>query len=242
MDVVELTDMGLVRTKNQDSIFASNQLELPLFIIADGMGGHNGGEIASRDAIEIIKNIFLDNKSKLTSKNNIKKVIEESIQKANKNIYKKSIELLEYSGMGTTVSLAYIYESSIYIGHVGDSRIYIVSEDKIKQITEDHSLVNELIKRGEISKEEAEHHPKKNIITRAVGTSRDIEIDVQEYKYSKAEKLLLCSDGLSNMISEIDILNISNKKIKLLQVGQELIDTAKKNGGYDNISLIMVEL
>lgn len=241
MEIAELTDIGLVRGKNQDSTFASGEFELPLFIIADGMGGHNGGEIASNDAISIIKEVFLENKKALNSRENIIKVIDKSIQIANKEIYKKSLELLEYKGMGTTVSLCYIFNSYIYIGHVGDSRVYLIEDDNIHQITEDHSLVNELLKRGEITKDEAQIHPKKNIITRAVGTSYDIEVDIKEYKYKRRNRLLLCTDGLSNMLSELDILDISKQDKALVEIGEELLNKAKANGGFDNISLIIVE-
>lgn len=241
MNIIALTDIGLVRDKNQDSIFASNELEFPLFIIADGMGGHKGGEIASSDAIKIIEEIFLENKEKLTNKKDILKTIGLAIKNANKKIYKKSFEALEYNGMGTTVSLCYIYKSHIYIGHAGDSRIYKIGENKVSQLTEDHSLVNELIKKGEITRQEANDHPKKNIITRAVGTSENIEIDTQIIKYKNGDKLLLCTDGLSNMLYNEDILDISNQDISLLEKGESLIDIAKTKGGTDNISLIMIE-
>lgn len=241
MNIVALTDIGLVREKNQDSIFASNESEQPLFIIADGMGGHKGGEIASSDAINIIKDVFIANKEILTNKKEIEKVIKESIETANTKVYEKSLELLEYSGMGTTVSLCYIYKSHVYIGHVGDSRIYIIEKDRISQVTEDHSLVNELVKKGEITLEEAKVHPKRNMITRAVGTSSDIEIDIKSIKYKEGDKILLCTDGLSNMLDTKDILDIAGQESSLLEKGESLINIAKKNGGTDNISLIMIE-
>ncbi|MGO1469281.1 MAG: Stp1/IreP family PP2C-type Ser/Thr phosphatase [Tissierella sp.] len=241
MNIIALTDIGLVREKNQDSIFASDESELPLFIIADGMGGHKGGEIASNDAVKIIKEIFIENKEILANKKSIVETINNSIKIANKKIYKKSFELLEYNGMGTTVSLCYIYKSHIYIGHVGDSRIYKIRNDSIKQVTEDHSLVNELIKKGEITLNEAVKHPKRNIITRAVGTSYDIDIDIKIIKYKEGDKLLLCTDGLSNMLSTKNILEISKLNSALIEKGNTLIDTAKKNGGRDNISLVMIE-
>lgn len=241
MNIIALTDIGLVREKNQDSIFASNESELPLFIIADGMGGHKGGEIASSDAIKIIRETFIANKEKLINKKEIMQVINQSIKNANTSIYRKSLELLEYSGMGTTVSLCYIYKSHVYIGHVGDSRIYIIDNNKISQVTEDHSLVNELVKKGEITAEEAKTHPKKNIITRAVGTSHDIEVDIKEIKFKDGDKLLLCTDGLSNMLYEKDILDILKQEGSLMEKGETFIRTSKQNGGTDNISLILIE-
>lgn len=241
MNVVGLTDIGLVREKNQDSIYSSNESDFPIFIIADGMGGHKAGEIASKDAINIIKNVFLKHREKLINKKNIFEVIEESIRIANETIYEKSLNLIEYKGMGTTISLCYIYKSHIYIGHVGDSRIYKIKDHGIKQVTEDHSLINELIKTGKISEEEAKHHPQKNVIMRAVGTSKEIEIDISEVKFKKGEKLLLCSDGLSNMLSEEEMLGILKMNSSLENIGEKLINMAKENGGYDNVSLILIE-
>ncbi|OLS01712.1 Stp1/IreP family PP2C-type Ser/Thr phosphatase [Tissierella creatinophila] len=241
MNIIALTDIGLVRAKNQDSFFSSNEYDFPLFIMADGMGGHNGGEIASSDAINIIKEIFLNNKEKLTNKKNIRNTIYNAIEKANSVIYKKSLELPEYNGMGTTISLCYIFKNHIFIGHVGDSRIYKIGNDSIIQLTEDHSLVNELIKKNEITKEEAKNHPQKNMITRAVGTSFDIEIDIIESNYKKEDKLLLCTDGLFNMVYEDQIFEIIKDNISIIDAGEKLIERAKKNGGLDNISLIIIE-
>ncbi len=241
MNVVALTDKGLVREQNQDSIFSSEESDMPIFIIADGMGGHKAGEIASSEAIDLIKEFFLKNKKKLISKKNILKIIDLSIQNANIHLHKKSLEILEYSGMGTTISLCFIYKSHIFIGHVGDSRIYKIKDNKIEQLTEDHSLVNELIKKGKITKEEAINHPKKNVIMRAVGTSEEIEVDLSESKFTKGDKLLLCTDGLTNMLSEEDILSILEQNKSLQNIGQELIEKAKENGGYDNISLIIIK-
>lgn len=241
MNVIALTDIGCVRSKNQDSFFLSNECDFPLFIMADGMGGHNGGEIASSDAIRIIKGFFLENKEKLTNKKNIRNIIAESIQKANINIYKKSLEIPEYNGMGTTISLCYIFKNHIFIGHVGDSRIYKIENNNILQITEDHSLVNELIKKGEITKEEAKNHPQKNMITRAVGTSFDIEVDILEIKYKKDDKVLLCTDGLFNMVYEDQILEIIRDNTSIKESGEKLVQRAKENGGLDNISIIIIQ-
>lgn len=241
MNIIALTDIGLVRSKNQDSFFLSNEYDFPLFIIADGMGGHNGGEIASSDAIDIVKGIFLENKEKLINTKAIKIIIEEAIKKANTDIYIKSLELPEYNGMGTTISLCYVFENHIFIGHVGDSRIYKIKNDNIIQITEDHSLVNELIKKGEITRAEAKNHPQKNMITRAVGTSFDIEVDIIKIEYKKDYKFLICTDGLFNMVDEDQIIKIIRENMSIREAGKKLIEMAKKNGGLDNISLIIIE-
>lgn len=242
MKVKALTDIGLIRKKNQDAFFLSEKEDQPLFIIADGMGGHKGGEVASSDAINIIKKTFVENRDILINGKNIKDVIYKAIKKANKDIYKKSLDFEEYKGMGTTVSLCYIFKDYVFIGHVGDSRIYRIENDNILQVTEDHSLVNELIKKGEITKEEAYNHPQKNMITRAVGTSYDLEIDIEEFKYKKDNKLLLCTDGVFNMLHDYDILEIIKKNVFIADAIDELVNRAKANGGSDNITAMIIQL
>ena len=206
------------------------------------MGGHKGGEVASSDAINIIKKTFVENRDILINGKNIKDVIYKAIKKANKDIYKKSLDFEEYKGMGTTVSLCYIFKDYVFIGHVGDSRIYRIENDNILQVTEDHSLVNELIKKGEITKEEAYNHPQKNMITRAVGTSYDLEIDIEEFKYKKDNKLLLCTDGVFNMLHDYDILEIIKKNVFIADAIDELVNRAKANGGSDNITAMIIQL
>lgn len=241
MKVKALTDIGLIRKKNQDAFFLSEKEDQPLFIIADGMGGHKGGEVASSDAINIIKKTFVENRDILINGKNIKDVIYKAIKKANKDIYKKSLDFEEYKGMGTTVSLCYIFKDYVFIGHVGDSRIYRIENDNILQVTEDHSLVNELIKKGEITKEEAYNHPQKNMITRAVGTSYDLEIDLEEFKYEKDNKLLLCTDGVFNMLQDYEILEIIKDNIFISDAIDEIVNRAKTNGGSDNITAMIIQ-
>nr|WP_300005809.1 Stp1/IreP family PP2C-type Ser/Thr phosphatase [Tissierella sp.] len=241
MEKISLSDIGNVREKNQDSFLDLTEYNIPLFVIADGMGGHKSGEVASSDAVKIIKEVFLENKEGLNDKKIIKSIIEESIKKSNEIIYKESLESPECSGMGTTISLCYIYENCILIGHVGDSRIYLIQDKEIFQLTEDHSLVYELVKKGEITLDEAKHHPKRNMITRAVGTSSSIEVDILDKKYREGDKLILCTDGLFNMVDEIEILNTINEGSSIFESGEMLINKAKLNGGLDNISLILVK-
>lgn len=236
-----LSDVGLVRENNQDSCFVSKDLSFPLFIVADGMGGHNAGEVASNMAVSTIKNIFLLNKEELNTEKGIVKTIKSSIEKANHKVYTKSLEALEYSGMGTTVTLAYIYENKIYIGHVGDSRAYYITRDNMKQITEDHSLVNELIKNGSITIEQGKNHPQRNVITRAIGTSNHIRVDIHTMEYEEDNKLILCSDGLTNMINEEEILEIVNRDEDIIVKCQKLVLDAKRKGGLDNITIIIIK-
>lgn len=241
MKVCGLTDNGLSRENNQDSLFVSNVEDLPLFIVADGMGGHNAGEIASSVAVETIKEKFIGNKENLRSKEDIIKTIKDSVYEANKRIYFKALGAPECSGMGTTLTMSYIFHNEIYIGHIGDSRAYHISDRGIEQLTEDDSLVNELIKNGSITKEEAINHPQRNIITKALGTSIDIEINIQTIKYKSGDILIICSDGLSNMVKENKVFDIIKAEEDISLACEILVELAKKNGGSDNITLIIIK-
>ena len=239
MKVCGITDKGLSRENNQDSLFVSDMEDLPLFIVADGMGGHNAGEIASNIAVDTIKDKFLKSKDCLKTNDQITKTIREAIGEANNKIYLHALKTPPCSGMGTTLTMAYIHKGVFYIGHVGDSRAYYIRDKNIKQITEDHSLVNELIKNGSITKEEAINHPQRNVITKALGTSIDIEVDIQVFKHKTDDILTICSDGLSNMVKEYQILKGVKSEVDIKLACKNLVDLAKDNGGLDNITVII---
>lgn len=241
MMVGAVTDVGLIRENNQDCMFAGSIESFPLYIVADGMGGHNAGEIASSMAVDIIEKVFTVNKDKLISEESIKQTIEEAIVTANEKIYLQSKKIPDYAGMGTTITLAYIFENKIYIGHVGDSRAYFITKDEIKQITDDHSLVNELIKNGSITPEEAINHPQKNLITRAVGTSSDIQLDFYVLDYKPNDILIICSDGLTNMLNDDDIMKLIKSEDDIDIACNNLISIANENGGRDNITVIVIK-
>lgn len=241
MKICGLTDNGLSRENNQDSMFVSEFKDLPLFIVADGMGGHNAGDMASSIAVETIKSRFYENKDHLLDKDDIVKTIKESVCEANKKVYFRSLATPQCSGMGTTLTMAYIFSEYIFIGHIGDSRAYYINK-RIEQVTEDHSLVNELIKNGSITKEEAIDHPQKNVITKALGTSIDIEVDIQDIRYNSGDALIICSDGLSNMVDENSILDIVKSETDVNSACNRLVNLAKENGGLDNITLIIIKL
>jgi len=204
-----------------------------LFIIADGMGGHNGGETASQNAVDIIEACFI-------SKNKIKDpedLIISAMEKANKEIFLQSLEDRDLKGMGTTCSLVFI-DDKIHMGHVGDSRVYFIKED-IKQVSVDHTLVERLIAKGEINREEGRNHPRKNMITRAVGTEADIRVDYAVFDRQAADHIIICSDGLTGKVEDQEILSIVKKNPN--QVGVDyLVALANERGGEDNISLILV--
>jgi protein phosphatase len=232
------TDIGAKRQTNQDYIFCSMQPvgSLPnLFIVADGMGGHKAGDLASRYTVEE----FLRSVRESGAENPIS-IIEDAVRTANLALIDKSKESIDYEGMGTTLVVATFIDRSLYIANVGDSRLYIINNE-IQQITRDHSLVEEMISLGEIDRKNARTHEKKNIITRAIGVDTEVVADFFEVEYSKGDIILMCSDGLSNMIEDSDIKAIVNDGNDLLEITDTLIDVANNNGGKDNISVVLIE-
>lgn len=232
------TDIGAKRQTNQDYIFCSMQPvgSLPnLFIVADGMGGHKAGDLASRYTVEE----FLTSVRESGAENPIS-IIEEAVRDSNLALIQKSKESIDYEGMGTTLVVATFIDKSLYIANVGDSRLYLVNNE-IQQITRDHSLVEEMISLGEIDRKNARTHEKKNIITRAIGVDSEVVADFFEIEYSKGDIILMCSDGLSNMIEDEDIKVIVNEGTDLSEITNKLIELANRNGGKDNISVILIE-
>lgn len=234
-----MTDIGKNRVMNQDYIYCSKTPvgTLPnLYIVADGMGGHKAGDLASSYAVEVFLNAVkvLKTGSPIT-------VIGDAIQEVNREVYAKSKSSPDYEGMGTTFVVAVISGRVLYVANIGDSRLYVIG-DTIRQITRDHSLVEEMISLGEIDKKDAKNHEKKNIITRAIGVSDKIMADFFEVELSEKEAVLLCSDGLTNMIEETEIFHIVNRKKETTKEKVlHLIELANKNGGRDNISVILIE-
>jgi protein phosphatase len=242
LDIGVKTDAGKIRDNNQDAYYLSSDKSKPLFIIADGMGGHKAGEIASKLAIDTISqnfNNFLDINP--LNEEDIKNNIFKSFSEANVKIYRKALKEEECSGMGTTVTLAYISDKNLYIGHVGDSRAYTFNNGSLSQITEDHSLVEELIKNGSISKEEAKTHPQRNIITRAVGTSEEIDVDILVLPKDAVEVLLLCTDGLNSMLDDDEIEWILSNSENMQIACEDLVKHSNEKGGYDNITALALK-
>ena len=242
MEIGAKTDIGKTRDNNQDAYYISQEGDNFLFVIADGMGGHKAGETASNMAVDIIGdslNILLT-KSNLSEKE-IEDKIKASIHDANSRIYKKSMKDERFSGMGTTVTLAYIKDKDIFIGHAGDSRAYILRNNVLVQVTKDHSLVEELIRNGSISEEEAKHHPQRNVITRAVGSSSEINTDlIKEYK-NHGDILLLCTDGLTSMLNDDEIKNSLLSNESMQKACEDLVRLSNDKGGFDNITILAVK-
>lgn len=234
------TDVGLMRTINQDSIFVSTQPigKLPnLFIVADGMGGHKAGDVASREAIErFVKYACTTHMSDPAN------ILDAGIISVNKDIFDMANSNRDYSGMGTTFVAASLVENHVYIANVGDSRLYLIGRD-IRQITRDHSLVEDMVRMGVLEREEARTHYKKNVITKAIGVADDKTStpDIFEIEVENGDKLLLCSDGLTNMVEDYDIKKIVKDNDSIEDAVRELIRQANENGGKDNISAILIE-
>ena len=232
------TDIGKMREMNQDYFYVSNN-ELQLYILADGMGGYQGGEIASKLAVISVKN-YIENNFNETPKDkeNLLKLISSSIEYANMVVYERAKED-NLEGMGTTLEVCLIYNNKVYIGHIGDSRIYRIRKEFIRKLTQDHSYVQKLVKDGTITKEEAEHHPKKNMLMKALGCNAYVEPDVMMKIFQKEDILVICSDGLTNMVKQEDIYNIVTKNIDT--AADNLINLANENGGYDNITVVLIQ-
>lgn len=240
MKSFSITDVGMKRQVNQDFIY-SHDTKIGhlsnLFIVADGMGGHKAGDYASRCCVETMtEQIGISNLRTPVG------ILEEAINKANEVLVKKSGLEEEYEGMGTTMVAATIMGSNMYVANVGDSRLYLIRND-IRQITEDHSLVEEMVRSGELDKKDARVHPNKNIITRAVGTNRFVIADYFEVPIREGDVILLCSDGLTNMVEDDEILKIIKKYFgNLKEAGECLIEAANQYGGKDNIAVILIGL
>lgn len=234
-----ITDVGKKRLLNEDSVCVreGNIGSLQnFFMVADGMGGHKAGDRASKEAVAVMIDSIERNQSK-----DPKTILKEALEAANRQVFQDAGNNDELEGMGTTVVAATIWNRKLYVMNVGDSRLYLMSGGEISQITVDHSLVEELVRKGVLAKEKARNHPKKNIITRAVGVMTDVEPDFFEVDLKAGDKILLCSDGLSNMLEDSDLLRIACCEGALEDKAKLLVDEANDNGGKDNISVILID-
>ena len=231
-----LTDIGTVRKMNQDFVYASDQPVgiLPnLYIVADGMGGHAAGDYASRCAVETMVD-YIEN---ATSGGPVT-LLGSALAQANRKVMEKALSDRSMEGMGTTLVAAVVQNDCLYVANVGDSRLYLI-DDRLEQITRDHSLVEEMVRAGELRREDARLHPDKNVITRAVGVKNTVAVDFFDVALNKGDRFLICSDGLTNMVPEDVIFRIVREKGSLEAAVKELVDEANRSGGSDNISVIL---
>ena len=246
---VALTDTGKVRDHNEDMIGAER--DIGLFVLADGMGGYNAGEVASGIAVKTITNLVRDAVSRedlsipdpATGLSRPGIILRDAIHRANKIIYHTSKTQPQCEGMGTTVVACMFYDNRISMAHVGDSRLYRLRDNRFEQLTLDHSLLQELVDRGFYSQEEAQRATNKNYVTRALGVEQNVEVEIHEQPAQKSDYYVLCSDGLSDMIEDEDIhLTISTFSANLDTVAKQLIQLSNDNGGRDNVSVIMAHV
>ena len=245
LEIATATHPGMVRSHNEDSITADG--EIGLAVLADGMGGYNAGEVASGIAVamipaEIRKALSACVPESLDGRG-IERIISEQAARANATIYQAAQNETQYRGMGTTLVVALWHDNHLSVGHIGDSRLYRLRNDKLEQITRDHSLLQEQIDSGMISKEDARHAPNKNLVTRAVGIDPEVEAEVHTYPVRRDDIYLICSDGLPDMVPDEDIENtLASLKANLSLAAEQLVQQANDNGGRDNISVILVRV
>lgn len=234
-----ITDIGKRRKLNQDYVYASaNPVgNLPnLFIVADGMGGHNAGDYASKVTVEtIVEKVGNSSETECTC------ILEEAIQTANTLIRVKACESADLEGMGTTVVAATCRGDRLFVANVGDSRLYVVNGGEIRQITRDHSWVEEMVRRGNLGREEAKIHPGRNIITRAIGADDNVKVDYFMVQLNEGDLVLMCTDGLTNMLEDEEIRMILDGTRDIVEKARELVDAANERGGRDNISVLLID-
>jgi PPM family protein phosphatase len=229
--VAAVTDPGRTRRHNEDAYV----IDPPLFAIADGMGGAQAGEVASRLATLALKEAGANGGGE--------RRIADLIQEANRRVYDRSSSDPNTSGMGTTITVALVEDDQVAFGHVGDSRAYLIRDAQMEQLTEDHSLVNELLKTGKLSREEAETHPQRSVITRALGTDPDVDVDTFSVRAEDGDLFLLCSDGLTDMVSEESILDVVERNRQDIDAAlRALVKAANRGGGQDNITVVAFEI
>lgn len=239
MNAYALTDVGKMRNMNQDYVYATDKPigNLPnLYIVADGMGGHKAGDLASKFSVTTFIEQVRDSKS-----NKPITIISDAIQYTNKKLLELAASNSDYSGMGTTFVVMTIYDKSAYIANIGDSRLYIIDKD-LRQVTRDHSLVEEMVQLGTIDRSEARTHEHKNVITRALGGKEDVMADFFEVELNENSQVVMCTDGLTNMVTDSEIEAVVSSRHTIEEKAIRLVEMANTAGGKDNISVIIVEI
>lgn len=241
MKIYSKTDTGMVREINEDAIYISKDEDVNLYIIADGMGGYKGGEVASQKSVEYAKKYIINNyEITFNTDEDILKLINGAVEYANMLILEEKKDGEEYSKMGSTIGIALVIKDRLYIAHAGDSRIYRLRNTNLRRLTKDHSYVQKLVDDGTIKEEDKDNHPDKNMITKAIGMSTIVQPDLSVQKLISKDKLILCTDGLTNYIKDDELKNILLDE-DIEDPAKYLVDLANERGGADNISVIIVE-
>ena len=238
MKIYALTDVGRRREVNQDYVFATDSPIGPfpnLLVVADGMGGHKAGDFASKFTVETLKKEL-----EKSAPGRPDEIFKAAIDTANRRLIEEAQRDVKLEGMGTTLVAATVIDNTLHFANIGDSRLYLIS-DNIRQLSKDHSLVEEMVRLGGIKAEEAKNHPDKNIITRAIGVKEDVEADIYEYRLKKGDVILMCTDGLSNMVEDEDMFDIVKGSRDVVETVEMLIEKANSNGGRDNIGVVIAE-
>lgn len=238
MKTFSMTDIGRKREVNQDYVFATDETigNLPnLLVVADGMGGHRAGDFASRFTVEVLAEEVQNCKE-----THPETILGNSIQAANERLLEEAETDNRLEGMGTTLVAATIMDHVLYFANVGDSRLYLINKE-IRQLSKDHSMVEEMVRLGGLTEEEAKHHPDKNIITRAIGVKQKVEPDFFEYRLKGGDIILMCSDGLTNMVDDDEIFQIVKSARDIVEAVESLIQRANENGGSDNIGVVLAQ-
>jgi protein phosphatase len=238
MKTFSMTDIGRKREINQDYVFATDETigNLPnLLVVADGMGGHRAGDFASRFTVEVLAEEVQNSKE-----THPEQILGNAIQTANERLMEEAAKDSRLEGMGTTLVAATILDHVLYFANVGDSRLYLINKE-IRQLSKDHSMVEEMVRLGGLTEEEAKHHPDKNIITRAMGVKDKVEPDFFEYRLKGGDTILMCSDGLTNMVDDDEIFQIVKSARDIVEAVETLIQRANENGGSDNIGIVLAQ-
>ncbi len=241
MLIAGLSNKGLERPRNEDSCFVKADSDIALMVVADGMGGHRAGNVASDLAVSSAEQFWVDfDRFNLNSAEETRKMINRLIIDANEKVLSEANSSSERRGMGTTFTVGLLCGNRLIIGHIGDSRAYLINNGQIKLLTRDHSLLEQLIESGQIKPEEAKNHPQRHVLTRALGISSDIKVDICEKDVQAGSILLFCTDGLTNMVSDDEILAAASEHSDPQKLAESLIDLANSRGGFDNITVVVV--
>lgn len=243
MEIAAKTDVGRVRHVNEDAVYYLQHDDTEAYVIvADGMGGHKGGKLASHGCIDRIRGYLAGRAVYQAHPQEIPDILKECLDYVNESLYLKSLEDASLVGMGTTVVLCVISHFTAYVANVGDSRMYLLRGGEIRQVTKDHSLVQELLDAGSITPEEAQHHTNKNVITRAIGSEKSVAVDTYTVDLQDNDLIILCSDGLTNLITDAEMVRILQREPVLEDGISRLVEAANSYGGFDNITVAAIRV